>query len=356
MSNAVYTPILKTKRGESKALTYLDEQVKQSIIPFFDVLALKSDAANGSDVHEHVLKQALNVAAAWKGRGICYVDFFDVVPSARGLNGSHPVSIVNAKLSAEQVRMIPVVGLERDVAYKLAIRHVLQQGTEAVAVRLDAEDIQLPNLLPNRISELLSEIGASGAAIHVFLDFRDVNGQLPSLLQSLANRAIGELRPMNPQRIVFAASAMASDMSKFRRDSLNRVARTDLLAWRAIAGLHGDVQFGDYGVVHPDYFDFDPRLIKPAAKIRYTSDDCWVVVKGSCWRDDTAQHHRLSQMLARSPEFRGSDSWGGEYISSAAAGRSKYGTLETWVSIDQNNHVSHTARQLSRARNTGVRA
>ena len=33
-----------------------------------------------------------------------------------------------------------------------------------------------------------------------------------------------------------------------------------------------DLDYADYGVVHPDYFDFDPRMIKPAAKIRYTAD------------------------------------------------------------------------------------
>jgi hypothetical protein len=53
-------------------------------------------------------------------------------------------------------------------------------------------------------------------------------------------------------------------------------------------------------------------------------------------------------MLRAKAQFRGDDSWGGEYIVSAANGRLKYGTLETWVTIDQNNHITHTVRQLSR--------
>ena len=52
MSDPIYTPILKTKRGEAKALTQLEVQVKRSIVPFFDILALKADTANGNDVHE----------------------------------------------------------------------------------------------------------------------------------------------------------------------------------------------------------------------------------------------------------------------------------------------------------------
>lgn len=51
MNFPIYTPILKSKLGEAKALIRLDRQTKSKIIPFFDVLALKSGLSNGSDVH-----------------------------------------------------------------------------------------------------------------------------------------------------------------------------------------------------------------------------------------------------------------------------------------------------------------
>ncbi len=348
MNSEIFTPILKSKRGESKAVGFLSDAVKRKITPFFDVLALKADAANGSDVHEHMLKQALNIAAAWQSRGHCYVDFFDVTPSARGLNGAHPVNIVHNKLASEYVHVIPVVGLERDLTYKLAIRNVITAGADAIAIRLDAEDIQLPSMLPSRIANLVSEIGAAGLPLHVFLDFRAIDATSVQTIRAQSTRAIGEIRKLQPERIVFAASAMASDMSAFKRNSLNRVIRADWQAWQSIAQLHSEVGYADYGIVHPDYFDFDPKLIKPAAKIRYAGDTHWLIIKGGCWRDNTSQHHELSQMLSRAPEFRGDDSWGSSYIVSAAAGRPKYGTLETWVTIDQNSHITHTVRQLSR--------
>ena len=85
MNTIIYTPILKTKRGEAKALIQLEAQVKRSIIPFFDILALKAEALNGNDVHEHMLKQTSNIVSAWKQCGPCYVDLFDVSPTARGV-------------------------------------------------------------------------------------------------------------------------------------------------------------------------------------------------------------------------------------------------------------------------------
>lgn len=348
MTDPTYTPILKTKRGEAKALTHLDGQTSKSIIPFFDVLALKADASNGSDVQEHMVKQANNIASAWKQRGPCYVDLFDVIPSARGLNGAHPATIAHNKIASELVEAIPVVGIERDIAYKLAIRGVVTGGADAIAVRLDSEDIQLPSTLVSRITKLVSEIGAADLPLHLFLDFRSIEHLPSDVIQIQVTKALGELRTLSPARIVFAASAIVSNMGNFKRDTLNRVARRDFMTWNLIAKVHPDVDYADYGVVHPDYFDFDPKVIKPAAKIRYTSDKEWLIVKGIRWLDDTSQHHKLSKMLGAKTEFRGNDCWGGEYIVSAEIGRPKYGTLETWVTIDQNTHITHTVNQLAK--------
>ncbi len=348
MSDPIYTPILKTKRGEAKALTQLEVQVKRSVVPFFDVLALKADASNGSDVHEHIVKQTINIVSAWKLRGPCYVDLFDVTPAARGIDGAHPAAIVYEKLAANLVEVIPVVGIERDIAYKLAVRNAVIAGADALAVRLDAEDIQLPSMLVGRLTRLVSEIGATNLPLHIFLDFRSIEQVASDVIQMQVTKAIGELRKINSTRIVFAASAMVSNMGNYKKETLNILPRRDFLAWELISKVHPAVDYADYGVVHPDYFDFDPRMIKPAAKIRYTSDKEWLVVKGVRWQSDTSQHHRLSRMLRAKSQFRGGDSWGGEYIVSAANGRQKYGTLETWVTIDQNNHITHTVRQLSR--------
>lgn len=357
MKNPVYTPILKTKRGETKALTLLSPEISERIIPFFDVLALKHDVSNGNDVHEHLTKQALHIASAWKNRGLCYVDLFDVIPAARGINGAHPAKIVHDKITSERVQAIPVVGLGRDIAYKLAIRSIVTTSAEAIAVRLETEDLQLPSTLLTSITKLVSEIGAADLPLHIFMDFRSIESTPTDQIQSQVTRAIYALRRLNPARIVFSASAFVASMGKFKRNTLNRVKRIDFLTWNLISELHHDIDYADYGVVHPDYFDLDPRLIKPSAKIRYTSDKEWLVVKGSCWRDDTSQHHTLSKVLQEKPDFRGSDCWGSEYITSAAAGRPKYGSLETWVTIDQNTHITHTVRQLSRiTTNTTVSA
>lgn len=348
MKRVLYSPILKSKRGEAKSLQHLSASVKSRIIPFFDILALKPGTQSGGEVEAHLIKQALTVASGWKQQTVCYVDLFDINPLARGMEGRHPVTIVHDRLAAEQVRAIPVIGLERDVQYKLSVRAVVANGAEALAIRLEAEDIQLTSVLAGRVKQLVGELGATAIPIHIFCDFRSVAGQSPDALRAQFLKAYLELSKVGAARVVFAASAMVPNMGNYKKDSFNRVPRIDYLTWQAIAKVAPSVDFSDYGVVHPDYIDLDPRVIKPSAKIRYSTDREWLIVKGSRWADNTSQHHRLSQVLQGKSEFRGADCWGGEYITTAAAGRRSYGALETWVTIDQNTHITHTVNHLTK--------
>ena len=353
MTEPMYSPILKTKAGESRAVMRLDRQTRVRIIPFFDVLAIKTGLQNGADVHIHLEKQANNIAGAWNGRGACYVDLLDIAPSARGYGGEHPVAIIHDKIAYERVEAIPVVGIDRDVAYKLAIRRVMSAGATALAVRLADEDLQLPSTLFQKVSALVAELGANEAELHLFMDFRSIVNQPSDMVQLKVDRALAELRRLKPSRIVFAASAIVADMSGFKKNTINKVARRDYLNWLLIAKRHSDVDFADYGVIDPEYLDLDPKRIKPAAKIRYTSDDHWIVVKGIKWVRDTWQHKRLAEMLSTKPEFRGADCWGAESIVSAVTGGHVYRRLEDWVTIDQNTHIAHTVRQLAKVRLPG---
>lgn len=353
MTDPMYSPIFKTKPGEAKAIIRLDRHTKGKIIPFFDVLALRTGLKNGADVHLHLEKQANNIAGAWNGKGACYVDLLDISPSARGYGGEHPVTVVFDKIAYERVDAIPVVGIERSISYKLAIRRVISAGATAIAVRLADEDLQLPSTLFHKVSNLVAEVGASGVDLHVFMDFRSITNQSSDLLQSKVDRALVELRKLRPARLVFAASAIVADMSGFKRNSVNKVSRRDYLIWMLIAGRHPDVDFADYGVIDPEYLDIDPKVIKPAAKIRYAADDHWIVVKGIKWVRDTAQHRRLAEMLSKKQEFRGADCWGSENIVSAITGGHAFRRLEDWVTIDQNTHIAHTVRQLAKVRLLG---
>ncbi|SFP46588.1 Beta protein [Variovorax sp. OK605] len=347
MNDVFYSPFFKTKRGEAKALAHLDDEVKSLVRPFFDVLALESGVTAAPDVEKHLLKQTRMIALAWANQGPCYVDLFDVNPAARAINGVHPLALVMSNLHAAKVTPIPVFGLERDVPYQLALRaEIANLPPPAIAVRLEAEDLVLPDGLAERISRIGDVIGARGIPLHVVMDFRSFHWRRGNIEDVVAD-ALTAIRQLKPAKIIFAGSSMVASMGSFKKNTINRIPREEYLAWKNIVDAgNADVAFGDYGVVHPDYVDLDPRFIKPSAKIRYSTPTGWVVVKGTSWRDDTSQHHRLAAALIKAPEFLGIDCWGVRYIKSSADGRPSYGTLETWVTVDQNTHITVTAFEI----------
>lgn len=348
MSIPIYSPMQKSKTGESIALIKLARTLRGHVIPFFDVLALKSGTENGQDIDVHLSKQAINIAAAGNAIGTCYIDLLDVDPNARGIGGSHPVKSIFEKLEFERITPIPVVGLERDIAYKLAIRNVVSKGVSALAIRLLADDLSLPSSLFTRVQRLISEVGAQDLPIHIFMDFRSIEHISSDLVQLQAQRALPEIRKLIPNRVVFCASSMLTDMSKVKKKVLKTVPRRDFMIWEALYRYNPDLDYGDYGIVQPGYADFDSGKIKPAAKIRYTGSRDWVIAKGTRWISDTSQHKDLATLIAKSDLFRGADCWGGGLIAIASTGGQSPKVLQTWVSIDQNNHITHTIRQMSR--------
>lgn len=348
MNEAYYFPFLKTKRGEAKALQNLTAGIKANIRPFFDVLALEGGIAHPSQVQAHLVKQCGMVAIGWKNQGPCYVDLYDVRPEVRAEGGVHPLQFVMSSLLALNVNPIPVIGLGRDLAYQLSFRSLMAMEPPAICIRLEQEDLMLHEGLAERIENLVSALDAWDLPLHIVADFRGMRGNTANAgAADVLYEAMTEIRSLNPACIVFSGSGMVDSMGVYKRNSINRLPRIDFQAWQSlvVAGVR-DVRYGDYGVVHPDYVDLDPRVIKPSAKIRYATAQEWVIVKGSSWRDNTSQHRELSQALIAVPGFRGDDSWGGNYIVSAAAGRPTYGSLETWVTIDQNAHATFTTRSV----------
>jgi len=106
--------------------------------------------------------------------------------------------------------------------------------------------------------------------------------------------------------------------------------------------------FADYGVsgVLPPP-DFQPYM-QPSTNIRYTTDDEWVVLKGSSFRKHGgAEFTRMAKELVALPEYKGSNySWGDEMIELCAIG-TKHGNPSTWRKIGTSHHIAFVLDQLA---------
>ena len=96
----------------------------------------------------------------------------------------------------------------------------------------------------------------------------------------------------------------------------------------------------------------DMRIIKPAASLRYTIDDNWIVVKGKNVRDyKFKQYIEICQSVVNSGHFGGSNySLGDEFIFDCSKGNKSTGNLTTWRWVGINHHMTKVVNDLSNPR------
>ena len=132
------------------------------------------------------------------------------------------------------------------------------------------------------------------------------------------------------------------------------VRRYEWILYKMIVGICTEKgfrvpSFGDYGISHPATVELDWRTVKPASKIRYTTDDAWVIVKGRNVRmHGLGQYRAHCETLVSLADYMGENfSSGDQYIARCADGTASTGNLTTWVKVGTNHHVARVVRDIA---------
>ncbi len=107
--------------------------------------------------------------------------------------------------------------------------------------------------------------------------------------------------------------------------------------------------FGDYTISHPKVVMLDMRLVKPSAKLIYTTDNAFYVRKGPNVRDNGfTQYHDYCMELVKSTIFKGETfSAGDKLIYDCAHRTKKPGNLTTWKWVGTNHHMERLVEDTS---------
>lgn len=351
-----YVPILKGKAGEFAALAELPPALRDRITPLVDIPRVPI-ANRDKPLDAHLDKTLKGIARGWGTGQSIFVDLFDIDLGARATGGVHPVSYVFRKLHEIGFDAIPVIGLDRDRAYEDAVR-VAAARVEASVLRLLPEDLEAAGTLLASVDRMLASIKTERAATHLVLDLRSVRDRDVSYYVGIVARAVRALAgAAEYASVILAGSSVPQSLAEdVGADSMGRIPRKELAVWRrlrATPGVGRRLTFGDYGVVHPDNLDLDPRAITLAASIRYTSNDDMVILRGKSFKshpDGYGQYYDLAKLLVSLPDFRGAKfSWGDQRVAACAARSGKTGSKTTWVTIATSHHLAQVSDQLGRA-------
>ena len=356
-----YVPCIRWKMGEYQAMLRLSIDAKNFITPLIEVPEIGKGPESAFDfenrrpaksIDGHLALFAERVETKWHGR-LCFVDAKLIDPSMRMANGQHPVEFVFDKLRSQGCMVIPVTGLDRDRQSQEVIRRAVTRDKRGFCLRLGIEDATKADPR-NRVGALLSHIGLPVEKCDLILDLGAPNFEPVDGFAKLMEAIIRELPHLGLWRtFTLIGTSFPQSMAEVKK-SPTTIRRSEWLLYKMlIANLQKTKTrlpvFGDYGINYPSVDLVDWRKVKPSAKIKYTADNSWFIVKGSNVLDNKFEQYRdLCQTVIDSPHYSGAGfSHGDKYIADCARGIGKTGNLTTWCMVGMNHHLKKVVADIA---------
>lgn len=358
MYKKFYVPILKWKRGEQKALEYLDDSIKDKIVPLLElppIAYITIDDLPSKSIDEHLdgtgeqIKQSL-------GNRPFFIDLLWLEDFDSMKNGQPPLEFLIDDFINKDLNPIIVTGTNRIDSYNESIYKLLNKYKDInVCIRIEDDDFFD---IEDNIKEIMKEINASENRTHLIIDLKYIRNNINSLLLSIPT-VINSIPNINEWlSLSICGTSFPENLSMIEKDSIESIDRVFWKLWNKLISkpklLNRLPQFGDYAIAHPDIKDIDPRLMNMSGNIRYTSSDKYVIFKGHStkkgkkYKDGWTQMFTLTEKLINHNCYCGKYfSYGDNYIYECAKEKKSTGSAETWRRAATNHHLTFVTVQLS---------
>ncbi len=351
-----YVPILKGKDGEYGALESMSSEEKERITPLIEIPPVPWDHTNDvleKTIDQHLLKVDRKLEKSWGMHQPFFVDLMWISERERMSDGTHPVAHVFSRVRLRALKAIPVTGLIRTDDYQMACREIIETDKRGVCLRLQKDDFDGQDTLETAVTKLLGSLRVSPTDTDLVLDLGSLHPEtgeessidVVSLVKSIPF-------PRKWRSVVLAATGFPVDLMGLPPSEISTVRRLEWALWCSIASdtrIARTPTFGDYAIAHPQPPEVDPRLMRPSASIRYTSEDVWLILKGKNLRDHGyKQFHDVSKILLKNAAYSGPEfSWGDRYIKDCANRLVSSGNLTTWRKVGTSHHIAYVMQQIA---------
>ena len=348
-----YIPILRPKGGELKALKELSKSTIGKINPFFDFHRLPIGQEKTFNEHiEGICKKLIN---HWPTEHLLFFDLSLIDLKERMNDSIHPLIWICQFLRENGYNFIPTIGTERDEDYASALKSEIQEGLKhGVCIRLLNDDLETPEETFNQVEVILEDLEISSSECHLLVDFKYIKiAGLESAIESLTELG-NYIDFSNWNSLIVSGSSFPKDMSGISKDTTVKIPRVELKLWKSVMKLQPLLGirplYSDYCIVHPETPDIDPKKVRSAGKIRYATENNWVVFRGSSLKegDRFNQYFNLAKKVVNHECYLGNGtSWGDKHYKECSKGNTTCGSLTTWIKVDTNHHLTVVAEQIS---------
>jgi hypothetical protein len=354
MITEFYVPVLKSKQGEFDALFKLSDKVKRLIVPLLEITPMEWDHATKTKprtIEVHLQNFCKKIVNKWPS-GNSFID-------ANLINDKSPegmtcIEYVFKLLYEKKISPVPVARLTSPDNFLSGITMIsLMYGLNEIGLRVTLNDITSSEF-EEKINTALNKIDFSPENCHLILDlydadFTSVEDFSDGLVQTLGN--FPKLQSWKSFTIC-GGSFPATNLIKA---GVNQIPRNEWVFYKKLIQklqaetFNRKINYGDYSIVAPGYFEFDPTKMSRSANIRYTHNDIWYVVKGKALKksEDFKQYVTQAATIINSGFYLSEEfSEGDTHISRCSRGQTTPGSPTVWNWVGNNHHFTKVVFDL----------
>ena len=358
-----YYPFLKGRDGEFRALEQLSVEQRDPITPLIDAPPQKVTFERDGEVKRiqiETVDEALDgyaakLVKAWGQVDPCLIDLAGFDPADRLEGGAHPLATFLAEAREVGLSAVPVTGPDRDLAQIQTVREVTHGRPLGAAIRLRGPTLAQPSKLGAALFELLGRIHKEAHEVDLLIDFGALIKSSFAETAATAKQVIAAVPQVDRWRsLVVCSGSYPTELGNFvGKHETRELPRRDWQLWRTLTSSGSDLPrlpaFGDYAIARADWLSaFDPTEMSISAKIVYTSEEDWVVVKGERLTTDPLQFHDLARRLRYHPSFLAEGHCPSEAkIIRCANNVGGPGNLRVWMTVGTRHHIEVVTQQLA---------
>lgn len=356
ISSDSYVPFLKWRQSEYQALFKLEEEIKDSIVPYIVLPPIEYDFAENrlkKTIGEHIEPMPKRLIDKWGSR-LALLDFHESLEEDLMDNGENVIKYVFTKAIALGCNLIPVISFEKSIWYLNEVKLITSSQKCGVALRVFLQDLDRPTI-NIEIDQILKMFDLNIKDIDLIVDLKTPDKFEPySVFCNLISMKISKIRNIKDYRS-FVITCNSLDLRSVQQPGAV-ITRHEWMLYPYLINKFQEKlpTFGDYTTDGIEFLaPLDMRKINPSVKLIYTLPQHWHILKGTAFRGNQVQIVALCSTIASLPDYKGVNfSYGDKQIYSTAninvnSNKPNYGNLGTWKQVAINHHMTKVVHQLS---------
>lgn len=360
MSEKKYLPILKFRQGEYQAVMRLETNIKESIFPLFVIPPVEYDFEKQEmkkSADEHASQIPSRLLSKW-GNQKAAIDIDSSLHTQHMDSGELVYDFLFDTLLDNDTFLLPVIRPEYSSEYWDAAIEYSYNNSCGVVFRIQFEDLANPDVT-DRILNEINDNEIDLGSVEIVIDYGNEADYDPlEDIREITSLLIKNIPNHSEFNSIYLAGTTLKLTSVSSRTSVNQ-SRDDWEFYKEFYNHESDdipnIGFADFGIESPAFMpSVDMRKLKPAARVIYSNENGWNIVKGGAFRDDPSQMHALCKsFIEDSGQFIDeSFSAGDKKIYDCAYERCSNGNMTTWKEAATSHHIAFVVHQLANFHDT----